>query len=121
MIEIDVATNEELDRHVLLSDLQKEWGDPDRSVLDDRRGVLPEFPEHVFALAVREYLVRAAAGAGVTFAHVAVPLLSIASGIIGSSRRVQASRSFIQPTCLWAAVVGFSGTGKTPGMAVSIR
>ena len=56
-----------------------------------------------------------------TFAHVAVPLLSIASGIIGTARRVQASRSFVQPVSCWCALVGFSGTGKTPGIAVTTR
>ena len=97
------------------------WPEPDWSILDDRRGSLPEFPENVLAPQVRDYVERAAAGAGVTFAHVAVPLLSIASGLVGTSRRVQASRSFIQPLSLWGAVVGFSGSGKTPGIGVSTR
>jgi Protein of unknown function (DUF3987) len=36
--------------------------------------------------------------------------------LIGTARRVQASRSWTQPCTLWAAVVGFSGSGKTPGL-----
>ena len=56
-----------------------------------------------------------------TVAHVAVPLLSIASGLIGAARQVKASSSWYEPLSLWTAVVGFSGTGKTPGLEVSRR
>jgi hypothetical protein len=44
----------------------------------------------VFAPECREWLVQAAHGAGVTAAHVAVPLIGIASALIGTARRVQA-------------------------------
>src|SRR4051812_2237702 len=91
------ATESELGQMTIYVDLQAEWGEPDWSVLDDRRGNLPEFPQHVLPPPVRDFIARAARGAGVTFAHVAAPFLSIASGLIGASRRVQASRSFIQP------------------------
>jgi hypothetical protein len=115
------ATEAVLSAMTVYVDLKAEWGEPDWSVLDDRRGNLPEFPEQVLSKPVREFTARAARGAGVTFAHVAVPLLSIASGIIGTARRVQASRSFTQPISCWCALVGFSGTGKTPGIAVTTR
>jgi hypothetical protein len=43
-------------------------------------------------------------------------LLGIASSLIGTGRRVMASRSWAQPMTTWTAVVGFSGTSKTPGI-----
>jgi hypothetical protein len=92
------------------------WDDPDISILDDRRGDLPEFPIEVFAAECGEWVARAAHGAGVTTAHVAVPMIGIVSALIGTARRVQAARSWTQPCTLWAAVVGFSGSGKTPGL-----
>ncbi|MDR3483578.1 MAG: DUF3987 domain-containing protein [Bradyrhizobium sp.] len=64
---------------------------------------------------------RAAHGAGATPAHVAVPLLAIASSLIGTARRVEVSRSWSQPMTMWAAVVGFSGTSKTPGIDATKR
>jgi len=115
------ATEAELARMSTLVDLRAIWGDPDWSILDDRRGVLPEFPDQVLHGPVADYVRRAARGAGVTFAHVAVPLLSIASGIIGTARRVQASRSYLEPMSCWCALVGISGSGKTPGIAVTTR
>jgi Protein of unknown function (DUF3987) len=60
-------------------------------------------------------------GAGVTTAHVVVPLLGIASSLIGNSRKIMASRSFTQPATCWTAVVGFSGSGKTPGIDATKR
>ena len=59
---------------------------------------------------------RAAAGAGVTAAHVAVPALGIASSLIGMARRAQASSSWLEPMTCWVGIVGASGTGKTPGI-----
>ena len=97
-------------------DSNSSWDDPDVSLLDDRRGTLPEFPVETLSPKCREWVVRAAHGAGVTVAHVAVPLIGIAASLIGTARRVQAARSWTQPCTLWAAVVGFSGSGKTPGI-----
>jgi hypothetical protein len=70
---------------------------------------------------LRGWLLRSTRGAGVTPAHVAVPLLGIASSLIGTARRVRACRSWSEPLTMWVAVVGFSGTGKTPGMDVTRR
>jgi Protein of unknown function (DUF3987) len=93
-----------------------DWDHPDWSILDDRRGALPDFPLDCLSPPVREWVKRAAHGAGVTVAHVAVPAIGIASGLIGMARRVQASRSWSQPATCWTAVVGASGSGKTPGI-----
>src|SRR5262245_3371620 len=109
----------ETDALIIRADVLAEWGEPDWSILDDRRGNLPEFPVNELNPLLRAYIERASIGAGVTFAHVAVPLLSIASGIIGTARRVRASRSWVEPLSLWSAIVGFSGTGKTPGIGVT--
>jgi Protein of unknown function (DUF3987) len=97
------------------------WDDPDWSILDDRRGDLPEFPIDTLSAPCQKWVERAADGAGVTPAHVAVPLLGIVSSLIGTARRVMASRSWTQSMTTWTAVVGFSGTGKTPGIDATKR
>src|SRR3954471_12246891 len=108
---------------ILLEEAERagNWSDPDWSMRDDRRGELPDFPLEVLTPHWREWVVLASNGAGVMPEHVMVPLLSIASGMIGASRRVRASRSWSEPLSLWTAIVGFSGTGKTPGLAVTTR
>jgi hypothetical protein len=97
------------------------WEEPDWTLLDDRRGELPEFPVEALPTSIQDWLLRAARGAGVTPAHVAVPLLGIASSLIGTARRVRACRSWSEPLTMWVAVIGFSGTGKTPGLDVTRR
>jgi uncharacterized protein DUF3987 len=95
------------------------WEEPDWALLDDRRGELPNFPVEALPASLHGWLLRAARGAAVTPGHVAVPLLGIASSLIGTARRVRASRSWSEPLSMWVAVVGFSGTGKTPGIEVT--
>ena len=95
-----------------------EWESPDWSILDDRRGELPNFPDCLGKAWAT--VNRAAKGAGVTVAHVAVPLLGITSGLIGFAARVQASTSWLEPATIWCGIV-FSGSGKTPGLEVTKR
>src|SRR5262245_24010262 len=92
------------------------WDAPDWSILDDRRGELPDFPLDCLGTPLREWVERAAAGAGVTAPHVAVPTLGIASSLVGMACRVKASSSWLEPMTCWVGIVGASGTGKTPGI-----
>jgi hypothetical protein len=97
------------------------WDEPDWGLFDDRRGELTDFPVEVLPASIHDWLPRAARGAGVTPGHVVVPLLGIASSLIGTARRVRASRSWSEPLAMWVALVGFSGTGKTPGLDATRR
>jgi Protein of unknown function (DUF3987) len=93
-----------------------DWENPDWSILDDRRGNLPDFPLDCLGGKLKEWVERAANGAGVTAAHAAVPALGIASSLIGMARRVKASKSWLEPMTCWTGIIGASGTGKTPGI-----
>jgi hypothetical protein len=97
------------------------WDEPDISLLDDRRGDLPAFPVDVFTPPWQEWLLRASHGAGVRPEHVAVPLLGVTSSLIGTARRVRASRSWSEPMTLWTCIVADSGDRKTPGLNVTLR
>jgi Protein of unknown function (DUF3987) len=89
--------------------------------LEETRGELPDFPNDVLSSEWTDFVSRASHGAGVTTAHVAVPLLSTASGLIGCSYRIKAASAWLEPCSFWAAIVGYSGTGKTGGIDVSKR
>lgn len=97
------------------------WDDPDWSLLDDRRGELPDFPINVLTPAWQGWLLRACHGAGVRPEHVAVPLIGVASSLIGTARRVCASTSWSEPMTLWTCIVADSGDRKTPGLNVTRR
>jgi hypothetical protein len=98
-----------------------DWSEPDLSILDDRRGELPELPIEVFPQTLHPWLRGAARGAGVTVGHIALPLIGMGSGLIGVARRVQATRSWQQPMTCWTCLVGLSGSGKTPSLDVVKR
>ena len=110
-----------LDRHPHGDRKIHDWDDPDWSLLDTQRGNLPDFPLQVLSPKLQEVIRRTSKGAGVTDAHIAVPLLGISSGLIGYSRRIKATASWVQPATCWTALVGYSGTGKTPGHNVTRR
>jgi hypothetical protein len=97
------------------------WDDPDWSLLEDRRGDLPSFPLDCLNARWQAWALQTAHGSGTTPAHVVVPLLGIASGLIGAARRVQVARPWIEPIAMWTALVGASGTGKTPGLDATKR
>ena len=97
------------------------WENPDWSLLDDRRGTLPVFPLETLPIQWQEWASRAAAAAGVPVDYVILPLLAICSSLIGNSRRIQAASAWSEPLSLWTGVVGYSGTGKTPGLGVSLN
>jgi uncharacterized protein DUF3987 len=97
------------------------WNDPDWSILEDRRGELPDFPVDTLSPPWQAWIERAAHGAGVTVAHIAVLLLGVISSLIGTARRVRASRSWSEPMTLWTCVVAPSGDRKTPALRVTQR
>jgi hypothetical protein len=70
-----------------------------------------EFPEPI-----RGYVVVSAASLHCDVAFVAVPLLVALASAIGNSRRVEIKADWHESPVLWAAVVGRSGTGKSPGL-----
>ena len=98
-----------------------DWNDPDWSVIGRSTWGSAEFPTDVLTLPWQNLLGRASRGAGVRPEHVAVPLIGIASSLIGTARRVRASQSWSEPMTLWTCVVAASGDRKTPGLNVTLR
>jgi hypothetical protein len=97
------------------------WDEPDLSILDNRRGELPDLPTAAIPSSVVEWIDAAAKGAGVTADHVATPFFGVASGLLGIARRVQATRSWRTPATMWACLIWQSGSGKTPAIDVTKR
>ena len=105
----------------MLATVPSAWDSPDLKILEDSRGSLPDFPDDILGPNWRDFVRRASQAAGVTSAHVAVPLLSIVSGLVGCSYRVQPASAWLEACAVWTAMVGYSGTGKTPGIDVAKR
>ena len=103
------------------ADARYSWENPDESLLEDRRGDLPDFPHEMIPPSLLSWLLAATRGAGVRADHIALPMLGVASSLIGKARRIQASSSWLEPMTLWTCVVAQSGDRKTPGLRVVLR
>jgi hypothetical protein len=77
-----------------LAMIENGWPEPDWSILEDHRGELPGFPLGCLPTPASAWVTRAAHGAGVTPAHIAVPVLGVVGGLVGCARKVQASASW---------------------------
>jgi len=68
------------------------------------------------------HYVEAAAGAiGCEPAFVALPLLSALAGAIGTSTRIEMKPDWQEPAVVWTAIVGESGTHKSPALKAATR
>ncbi|HVU90089.1 MAG TPA: DUF3987 domain-containing protein [Pirellulales bacterium] len=53
--------------------------------------------------------------------YLALPMLAAVAAAIGNTRCIQLKRGWTAPAILWAAVVGESGTAKTPAFKLAMR
>ena len=90
------------------------WSLPDMGVLRLYRRPPPPLPLGVFG-PWDTWLAEQAEAAACPVDYVAGPLLAAVSALIGNARWPQAGGSWSEPPHLWAASVGDSGTGKSPG------
>lgn len=74
------------------------------------------FPIEVLPRGVRRFIEMSSASQGCDPAFLAVPALSVLAGAIGNSRSIQLKEGWTQPSIIWTAVIGESGSGKSPAL-----
>jgi hypothetical protein len=74
------------------------------------------FPSDVFPEPIRPLVVDGAAAVGAPEDFLGNAVLGIAAGIIGNTQRIELKTGYEQRAILWTAVVGDSGTVKTPAI-----
>ncbi|MDY3563391.1 DNA polymerase [Gemmata sp. JC673] len=72
------------------------------------------FPAEHLPDPVRAFVATVAAAMRCDPTYVALPALATCAGMIGATRVIRLKKSWHEPAMLWAAVVGDSGTLKTP-------
>ena len=102
-------------------DASKSWGEPDLEVLQLRRRPPPAFPIEVFDEPWGEWINQAREAAACPPDYVAMPLLALASVLLGNARWPEASMGWSEPPFLWVASIGDSGSGKSPGSDALLR
>jgi len=79
------------------------------------------FPVDALPEPVRGFVAAAAKAIGCDPSYLALPLLTALAAAIGNTRRLQLKRGWNVPAILWVAIVGESGTAKTPAFKLVMR
>jgi hypothetical protein len=74
------------------------------------------FPVDVFAPPIATFIRSGAETLGIPPDFIAVPLLSLAAGVIGHLRVLELKPGWTERAILWTGVVGRPGSGKSPGL-----
>lgn len=80
-----------------------------------------DFPSGVLPQPLRGFVREAARAIGCDASFIGLPLLCATASAIGNTRVIQIKRGWTEPAILWTAVVGESGTLKSPAQVVAIR
>lgn len=79
------------------------------------------FPVHALPNAVRGFIRSASSAIGCDDSFVALPMLSAAASVIGTTRKLMVKRGWFVPSILWTVVIGESGTQKSPPMRTVMK
>jgi len=77
------------------------------------------FPANVLPEPIRGFVTEAAAALGCDVSFVALPTLSALAAAIGNARRIELKASWREPCVFWTAVVGDSGSLKSPALGLA--
>ncbi len=98
------------------SELKQLAANTDEWTPDEEEMEFQPFPTHLLPAPIARFVREAAKSLGCNEAFLAVPLLSVFAAAIGNSRRIQLKKGWCEPSVLWAAIVGDSGTLKSPAL-----
>ncbi|MBI1852640.1 MAG: DUF3987 domain-containing protein [Planctomycetes bacterium] len=79
------------------------------------------FPVDVLPEPLRAFVLGVAVALPCDPAYVALPLLAACASAIGNARVIRIKGGWTEPSVLWAAVVGQSGTLKSPALAIALN
>jgi len=79
------------------------------------------FPVDVLPEPLCSFVIAAAKAMVCDVSYIALPLLVVLAAAIGSTRRLVLKHAWTEPAILWGAVVGESGTTKTPALRLVFR
>src|SRR5262245_33718553 len=74
------------------------------------------FPTAALPEPCRGFVLEASVAIGCDPCYLAVPMISALAGTIGNARSIQLKRGWIEPSVIWSAIVGPSGTVKSPAL-----
>ncbi|MCC6427495.1 MAG: DUF3987 domain-containing protein [Phycisphaerales bacterium] len=79
------------------------------------------FPVDVLPDPIRGFVTEAAKAIGCDASYIALPTLSGLAAAIGNTHRIALKRGWTEPAIVWTAIVGESGTMKTPAFKLAMK
>ncbi len=79
------------------------------------------FPVDALPQPVRGFVAAGAKAIGCDPSYIALPILTVLAAAGGNTRRIELKRGWTAPLIIWAAIVGESGTAKTPAFKLAMR
>ncbi len=79
------------------------------------------FPVDVLPEPIRGLVIDVAKAVGCDTSYVALPLLAGLASAISNSSVIELKRGWTEPSILWTAIVGESGTAKSPALDLAMR
>ncbi len=79
------------------------------------------FPVDALPSALSDLVSEGAAAIGCDPAYIALTVLSVTGAAIGNSRTIELKRGWREPSVLWTAIVGESGTHKSPAQDLALE
>ncbi|MCH9776579.1 MAG: DUF3987 domain-containing protein [Planctomycetes bacterium] len=100
---------------------QKPGQDTTASIEHDKPEEYESIPTDCFPPVLSHFIVHVSESIGCDPSFVAMPLLSIVGSLIGMTRELFFNRGYRIPPILWTAIIGESGTGKSPGFYAAMK
>ena len=79
------------------------------------------FPVEALPEPVASFVSKAAEAIGCDPSYLALPLLAALASAIGNTRRIELKPGWTEPAIVWTAIVGDSGTMKSPAMELALK
>jgi len=79
------------------------------------------FPTGVLPEPLRGFVIAGSKAIGCDASYLALPMLTALASAIGTTRRIQLKRGWSAPAIIWTAIVGESGTAKTPAFKLVMK
>ncbi|MEQ9453829.1 MAG: DUF3987 domain-containing protein [Phycisphaeraceae bacterium] len=79
------------------------------------------FPTATLPEPIRTFVETGAKAIGCDPSFIALPMLSALAAAIGNTHRLKIKETWIEPAIIWTAIVGESGTAKSPAMDLALR
>ena len=79
------------------------------------------FPINALPEPIRSFVCVGASALGCDPSYVALPLLAALASAIGNTRRIRLKRGWDEAPIIWSAIVGESGTLKSPALDLALQ